>query len=137
VWPLLRYLDELEEWSHRVWSGAGIRRPWLPDVVRNQLREQWWVEARVPPASLLRARIATFWTGVIPWLAWNPQAERLPDPPAEPELLARIVGSLDRELQRMGQAVAGSERVAALRSAVRRLELLGSTRPGRWLTRQA
>src|SRR5947199_31298 len=32
VGALARYLGDLEEWSHRAWMAAGIRRPWLPEA---------------------------------------------------------------------------------------------------------
>src|SRR5213593_1058287 len=103
AWPLVGYLDQLEGWSLRVWAAAGIRRPWLPDVVRRQLRDQWWTDGRLPATTALRGSIASFWTRVIPWLAWNPGAEDLPDPPPDPELLDGMVESLRQEIDRGGR----------------------------------
>jgi hypothetical protein len=131
VWALLRYLDQLEEWSHRVWSGAGPRRPWLPDVVEGQLRGQWWTEATVPSREILRGRIATFWARVVPWLAWNPGCEGLPDPPPDRPLIGAIVRRLEDEVARSGRHSFGRERNAALERTVRRLQLIDSIGAGR------
>jgi hypothetical protein len=109
-----------------VWAAAGIRRPWLPDVVRRQFGEQWWTGSQPPATPALRRTIASFWTRVTPWLAWNPGVENLPDPPPDPELLDGMVASLKTEIERGGRPLVGSERSAALQRAVRRLELLGS-----------
>ena len=124
AWHLLRYLDELEEWSHRVWIAAGVLRHWMPEVVRGELRDQWWTAARVPDAATLRDRIAVFWVRVAPWLAWNPHVEALPDPPADPYLLRVMIETLQREIERAGSPTVGSERSAAFRRAVRHLQLL-------------
>src|SRR5437867_2854682 len=51
AWPLIAYLDQLEGWSLRVWAAAGIRRPWLPDVVRRQFGDQWWTGSHLPATS--------------------------------------------------------------------------------------
>jgi hypothetical protein len=66
---------------------------------------------------------------VVPWLAWNPDCENLPDPPPDPELIEAIRSRLEREIRSGGRPVCGQERTAAFRRAVRRLELIGSTRP--------
>ena len=126
AWSLIGYLDQLEGWSLRVWAAAGIRRPWLPDVVRRQFGDQWWTGSQLPATSALRGSIASFWTRVTPWLAWDPGVEDLPDPPPDPELLDGMVASLNKEIDRGGRPLVGSERSAALQRAVRRLELLRS-----------
>jgi hypothetical protein len=135
AWPLIGYLDQLEGWSQRVWAAAGIRRPWLPDVVRRQLGDQWWTASRPPATAALRGRIASFWTRVTPWLAWNPGVEDLPDPPPDPDLLDGMVESLNQEIDRGGRPLFGSERSAALHRAVRRLELLRSLHRAGWVRR--
>src|SRR6266700_166147 len=133
---LLRYLGELAEWSHRVWIAAGVLRHWMPEVVRGELREQWWTAAKVPGASVLRDRIATFWIRVAPWLAWNPHVEPLPDPPADPSLLRVMIEVLHREIERAGSPTLGSERSAAFRRAARHLQLLRTTTADRYVVGQ-
>src|SRR6266508_6431075 len=123
AWPLIGYLGQLEGWRQRAWAAAGIRRPWLPDVVRRQFGDPWWTGGQLPATPALRGRIASFWTRVTPWLAWNPGVEDLPDPPPDPELLDGMVESLNQEIDRGGRPLFGSERSAALHRAVRRLEL--------------
>jgi len=90
--------------------------------------EQWWAASRVPSAESLRGRIATFWVRVTPWLAWNPDVEELPDPPADPALSGAIVAALSAEVGRGGAPTVGRERIAAFEGAIRRLELLRAIR---------
>jgi hypothetical protein len=148
VGALARYLGDLEEWSHRVWMAAGVRRPWLPEALRRQVVAAWGVadgadgdrsrgagdgrnEGDAPdPAEHLRGRIATFWAEVLPWMAWNPEAEELPDPPPDPRLTEAMVARLEREIERLGRPVMGAERSAVLRHGIQRLRLLAALRDG-------
>jgi hypothetical protein len=112
-----------------VWGAAGVCRAWLPGPIQEHLRDQWWAADQVPSDEAVRTRIATFWTGVVPWLAWNPNVPPLPDPPADPALNAAILSGLRQEIERCGSPVLGRERLDAFAAAVRRIERLD--RPAR------
>jgi hypothetical protein len=124
--PLLSYLNDLEAWSHRVWTAAGLSRSWLPYVMRRELRHQWWAAPVVPPAPALRERIVSFWMDVTPWLAWNPSTEPLPPPPPDDLLIEEMWRGIQRELERSGSSLLGEERSTALWGAGMRLERLTS-----------
>lgn len=156
VGALAGYLGDLQEWSHRAWMAAGIRRPWLPEAVRREVGAAWGLAdgagpdgdgerdgdgsrtagdgrdgADAPdPADRLRGRIAAFWAEVLPWLAWNAEAEELPDPPSDPRLTEAMVARLEEDIRRVGRPVVGAERSAALRHGVQRLQLLAALRAG-------
>jgi hypothetical protein len=152
VGELAGYLGDLQEWSHRAWMAAGIRRPWLPEAVRREVGAAWGLAdgsgpprdgdgsrsegdgrngGHAPdPADRLRDRIAAFWAEVLPWMAWNPETEPLPDPPPEPRLTEAIVARLERDIRRLGRPVVGAERSAALLHGVQRLRFLTALRGG-------
>lgn len=112
-----------------MWGAAGVCRAWLPAPVLEQLRDQWWAADQIPSDEELRTRIARFWTGVVPWLAWNPNVPHLPDPPADPALNVSILGLLRQEIERSGNPVFGRQRLEAFAAAVGRIERLD--RPAR------